>query len=140
VSSRGPYLDVVRGGSLESEAEVDPRHAGSSEAMISWCIFGVPFRTAQTLGALVGSSPRAGARSQQMIRRKPDSVAIDQAEITDIILGRAFAGGFRFGMLHETWSAFDRRLRDGRNAFEKSTTEICIERLVEASWIAPQGG
>jgi argininosuccinate lyase len=139
--------DVVRGGRFDLEemkCKSTLDYAGSSEAHDRLVYdFGVPFRTGhKLLGALV--------RSHHLGEPAPDlnaliksetglDVSVDQTEITDIVLGRKLSPTtFDFQMLHETWDAFDRRLRVGEeNLSPQSPIETAIERLVEDAnaWI-----
>jgi hypothetical protein len=70
-------------------------------------------------------------------------VAIDQAEITDIVLGKRLSPTtFDFKMLQETWSAFDQRLRiEEQHLSEESATETAINRLIEEArtWLLSHG-
>jgi argininosuccinate lyase len=139
--------DVVRGGSFnleEMKQKSTLDYAGSSEAHDRLVYdFGVPFRTGhKLLGALVRSHHlgEPAPDLNKMIKAETGlEVAIDQAEITDIILGKTFSPTtFDFDMLRETWNAFDRRLHaEEETLSQKSTTETSIERLVDEAkaWI-----
>lgn len=143
--------DVVRGGSFnlqEMKRKATLDYAGSSEAHDRLVYdFGVPFRTGhKLLGALVRSHHlgEPAPDLNKMIKAETGlDVAIDQAEITDIILGKTFSPTtFDFAMLRETWDAFDQRLRSEEKALsENSTTETAIDRLVEEAkaWIRAHG-
>jgi len=140
--------DVVRGGRFDLEemkrkSRLD--YAGSSEAHDRLVYdFGVPFRTGhKLLGALVRSHHLGEPAPDLNAMIKAETgldVAVDQAEITDIILGRTLSPTtFDVAMLHETWEAFDRRLRLAEeNVPQQSPTEAAIDRLVAEAkaWIA----
>jgi len=143
--------DVVQGGRFDLEemkrkSTLD--YAGSSEAHDRLVYdFGVPFRTGhKLLGALVRSHHlgEAAPDLKAMIQSETGmDVSIDQSEITDIVLGKKLCPTtFDFEMLHETWDAFDRRLRaEEGNLSSKSPIETAIETLVNEAkaWIARDG-
>ena len=143
--------DVVRGGRFnleEMKRKSTLDYAGSSEAHDRLVYdFGVPFRTGhKLLGALVRSHHLGEPAPDLNAMIKSETgleVSVDQAEITDIILGKKLSPTtFDFEMLDETWNAFARRLRVGEeNLSAKSPTETAIESLVgEAeAWIACHG-
>lgn len=143
--------DVVRGGKFnleEMKRKSTLDYAGSSEAHDRLVYdFGVPFRTGhKLLGALVRSHHlgEPAPDLNKMIKSETGlEVTVDQTEITDIVLGRKLSPTtFDFEMLHETWSAFDQRLRSQEQSVsEKSTTDAAIERLVEEAraWIRSHG-
>jgi argininosuccinate lyase len=139
--------DVARAGHFnleEMKRKSTLDFAGSSEAHDRLVYdFGVPFRTGhKLLGAL--------ARAHHLGEPAPDlnklikaetglDVAIDQAEITDIVLGKKLSPTtFDLEMLRETWNGFDQRLRaEEEKLSPTSTTEAAIERLVQEAkaWI-----
>jgi argininosuccinate lyase len=143
--------DVVQGGRFnleEMRRKSTLDYAGSSEAHDRLVYdFGVPFRTGhKLLGALVRShhlgEPAPDLNAMIKLETGFD-LSIDQAEITDIVLGKKLSPTtFDFEMLHETWDAFDKRLRaEEENLSPESPIETAIERLVEdaRAWIARHG-
>ena len=143
--------DVVRGGHFnleEMKRKSTLDYAGSSEAHDRLVYdFGVPFRTGhKLLGALVRSHHLGEPAPDLNAMIKAETgldVSIDQAEITAIVLGKTLSPTtFDFEMLHETWNAFDRRLRaEEENLPPTSPIETAINRLVEdaRAWIARHG-
>jgi argininosuccinate lyase len=143
--------DVVHGGQFnleEMKRKATLDYAGSSEAHDRLVYdFGVPFRTGhRLLGALVRSHHlgEPAPDLNKMIKSETGlDVTIDQAEITDIILGKRLSPTtFDFEMLNETWSAFDKKLRAEEEMLSpKSSTEAAIDRLVEEAktWVASHG-
>jgi len=143
--------DVVGGGRFnleEMKRKSTLDYAGSSEAHDRLVYdYGVPFRTGhKLLGALVRSHHlgEPAPDLNELIKSETGlEVAIDQAEITDIILGKKLSPTtFDFEMLDETWSAFNERLRaEEERLSQKSTTEVSIERLLEEAkaWLVSHG-
>lgn len=133
--------DVVRGGQFnldEMKRKSTLDYAGSSEAHDRLVYdFGVPFRTGhKLLGSLVRAlhlgepAPDLNA----MIKAETGlAVAIDQDEITDIVLGRKLSPTtFDLEMLHRMWGEFDQRLRvEEEKLPRQSTPETAIDRLIE---------
>jgi argininosuccinate lyase len=139
--------DVVHAGRFnveEMKRKSTLDYAGSSEAHDRLVYdFGVPFRAGhRILGALVRShhvgEPAPDLKA--MIRAETGlDVSVDQAEITDIVLGRKLSPTtFDFKMLHETWNAFDRRVATAEASLSSSSpTDEAIQRLVAEAktWI-----
>lgn len=144
--------DVVGGGRFdlaEMKRKSTLDYAGSSEAHDRLVYdFGVPFRTGhRLLGALVRSHHLGEPAPDLNAMIKAETgldVAVDQSEITDIVLGRTLSPTtFDFAMLHETWDAFERRLRVAEeNLPSQSPVEAAIGRLIEdaKAWIANAEG
>ena len=63
-------------------------------------------------------------------------VSVDQREIIDIVLGRKLSSTtFDFNMLHDIWSAFDRRVAAHEAGLSAAgPTEDAIQRLVAEAY------